>query len=92
VNQYTKKEKLNLNNIQLELHATERPSNGMHPRRFHSPNAPEVALLSWRMYEGQGAQCAARSLQDRRRALGQASLSEWWEAGWRPEKIQRIHT
>ena len=45
VNEYIKKEKLNPEDIQLELHATERPSNGMHPGRFHLPNAPEVALL-----------------------------------------------
>ena len=45
INQFIQQEKLNLEELKIELHATDKPAPGHHPGRYNVPSAPEVALL-----------------------------------------------
>ena len=45
VMEYIDRERLNPEEIRFELHATERPLQGIHPGRLNLPTAPEISIL-----------------------------------------------
>ena len=45
INEYIQRERLNPEEVQIQLCATERPQEGHHAGRYHVPTALEVALL-----------------------------------------------
>ena len=45
VNEYIQQNNLNPDELQIELHAVDKPAPGQHIGRLHLPTAPEIALL-----------------------------------------------
>ena len=45
IKEYVEQNNLNLSDLSIEIHSTERPADGHHQGRFHRPTAPEISLL-----------------------------------------------